>query len=143
MFARLANAMEAPELAADDRYGKIEKRVAERPEVNRIVSAWTSSLPQETLLALLSGGEVPSGPIYDIADIFNEPQYKARNDLVEMGDERIDSITMPGVFPLLSRTPGEIKHLGRALGADNTDVYGDLLGLDADALEALRDDGVI
>ena len=50
---------------------------------------------------------------------------------------------MPGVFPFLSRTPGEIKHLGRALGADNNDVYGDLLGLDADALEALRGDGVI
>ena len=143
MFARLANVMEAPELAADDSYGKIDKRVAARPEVNRIVSAWTSSLAQETLLALLSGGEVPAGPIYDIADIFNEPQYEARNDLVEMGDERIDSITMPGVFPLLSRTPGEIKHLGRALGADNTDVYGDLLGLDADALEALRGDGII
>ena len=143
MFARLANVMEAPELAADDRYGKIDKRVAARPEVNRIVSAWPSSLPQETLLALLSVGEVPSGPIYDIADIFNEPQYEARKDLVEMGDERIDTITMPGVFPLLSRTPGEIKHLGRALGADNTDVYGDLLGLDADALEVLRGDGVI
>ena len=143
MFARLADAMDAPELAADDRYGKIDKRVAARADVNRIVSEWTSSLPQETLLARLRKGEVPSGPIFNIADIFSEPQYQARNDLVEMGDERIDSITMPGVFPVLSRTPGQINHLGRALGADNADVYGDLLGLDAEALAALKGDGVI
>lgn len=143
MFARLADAMEAPELASEARYGKIAARVVARADVNRIVTEWTSSLPQETLLARLREGEVPSGPIYDIADIFNEPQYRARNDLVEMGDERIDSITMPGVFPVLSRTPGQIKHLGKALGADNTDVYGDLLGLDADALNELKNAGVI
>ena len=50
---------------------------------------------------------------------------------------------MPNVFPVLSRTPGQINHLGRALGADNDEVYGELLGLDASRIEELRATGVI
>ena len=56
MFARLADAMDAPELASPERFGLIAKRLEERPEVNRIVAEWTSSLPQEELLAKLKAG---------------------------------------------------------------------------------------
>ncbi|MEM7404539.1 MAG: CoA transferase [Pseudomonadota bacterium] len=143
MFARLADAMEQPELAHEDAFGRIERRLAERPEVNRIVGQWTSSLPQSDLLERLKSGEVPSGPIYNIADIFADAQYQAREDLVTMGDERIESITMPNVFPVLSRTPGKVEHLGRGLGADNDTVLGDLLGLNEAERQALKDDNVI
>ena len=143
MFARLANAMEAPELANEDRFGLIKNRLEQRPEVNRIVGEWTANLPQDEVLTILKTGEVPSGPIYNVADIFADPQFLARNDLLTMGDARIDSITMPNVFPLLSRTPGRVDHLGRALGADNDAVLGDLLGIDEQGRQALRDDGVI
>ena len=143
MFARLANAMDAPELASPERFGLIAKRLEERPEVNRIVAEWTSSLPQEELLAKLKAGEVPSGPIYDVADIFADAQYQAREDLIEMADERNNSITMPGVFPKLSRTPGSVQHLGRALGADNGEIFGELLGLGDGERKSLEDDGII
>lgn len=143
MFARLADAMDAPELASPERFGLIAKRLEERPEVNRIVAEWTSSLPQEELLAKLKAGEVPSGPIYDVADIFADAQYQAREDLIEMADERNNSITMPGVFPKLSRTPGSVQHLGRALGADNGEIFGELLGLDDGERKSLEDDGII
>ncbi|MAP12266.1 MAG: carnitine dehydratase [Gammaproteobacteria bacterium] len=143
MFARLADAMDAPELASPERFGLIAKRLEERPEVNRIVAEWTSSLPQEELLAKLKAGEVPSGPIYDVADIFADAQYQAREDLIEMADERNNSITMPGVFPKLSRTPGSVQHLGRALGADNGEIFGELLGLGDGERKSLEDDGII
>ncbi len=143
MFARLADAMDAPELASPERFGLIAKRLEERPEVNRIVAEWTSSLPQEVLLAKLKAGEVPSGPIYDVADIFADAQYQAREDLIEMADERNNSITMPGVFPKLSRTPGSVQHLGRALGADNGEIFGELLGLGDGERKSLEDDGII
>jgi crotonobetainyl-CoA:carnitine CoA-transferase CaiB-like acyl-CoA transferase len=143
MFARLADAMNAPELANEDRFGLIKNRLEQRPEVNRIVGEWTANLPQDEVLTILKTGEVPSGPIYNVADIFADPQFLARNDLLTMGDARIDSITMPNVFPLLSRTPGRVDHLGRALGADNDAVLGDLLGIDEQGRQALRDDGVI
>ena len=143
MFARLADAMDAPELASPERFGLIAKRLEQRPEVNRIVAEWTSSLPQEELLAKLKAGEVPSGPIYDVADIFADAQYQAREDLIEMADERNNSITMPGVFPKLSRTPGSVQHLGRALGADNGEIFGELLGLGDGERKSLEDDGII
>ena len=43
----------------------------------------------------------------------------------------------------MSETPGSIEHLGRALGADNDLVFGELLGLDAARLTDLRDAGII
>ena len=78
-----------------------------------------------------------------MADIFADAQYQAREDLIEMADERNNSITMPGVFPKLSRTPGSVQHLGRALGADNGEIFGELLGLDDGERKSLEDDGVI
>ncbi len=52
-------------------------------------------------------------------------------------------MTVQAPVAKLSETPGRIDHLGRALGADNDAVYGDLLGLDADRLAALRAAGTI
>ncbi|NKC11106.1 MAG: CoA transferase [Gammaproteobacteria bacterium] len=143
MFARLATVMEQPELADDDRFGHIEKRLAKRAEVNAVVTVWTSSLNQDQLLSQLAEGEVPSGPIYDVADIFQDPQYAARGDLVTWHGERIDEITMPTVMPKLSETPGRINHLGAQLGAHNEAIYGALLGLSAQRMDELKTWGVI
>ena len=98
---------------------------------------------QADLLTKLAAGEVPSGPIYNVADIFKDPQYAARENLVTRGDERIDEITMPNVMPKLSDTPGRIEHLGPALGAHNDEVFGGLLGLDTARIADLKTQGVI
>lgn len=143
MFERLATAMGQPELASAERYGLIASRLAEREAVNRIVSAWTASLPRDEVLARLSAGEVPSGPIYDVAEIFDEPQYRARENLVTVTGDRIDSITIPGVLPRMSATPGRVGPLGAPLGAHNEAVFGDWLGVSSGELQRLREAGVI
>jgi crotonobetainyl-CoA:carnitine CoA-transferase CaiB-like acyl-CoA transferase len=143
MFARLANVMQQPELAQPDRFEAVAVRLDNRAEVNRIVTKWTSSLDQVDVLELCRQGEVPSGPIHNVADIFADPQYKARENLVKFPHDGIGEITMPGVMPRLSATPGRIRHLGPALGENIDDVLGGLLGIPSEAITALREKGVI
>jgi len=142
IFARLAEAMQQPELASAERYGPQALRLAARDEVNRIVAAWVATLDLETVLALCSKGGVPASLIFSIADIFEDPQYRARGN-IQMTDSRAGAIAVPGVVPRLSDTPGEIRWLGAGLGAQNDDVYRGLLELSSAEIEELRTSGVI
>ncbi len=142
MFARLADAMEQPELASDTRYGPQELRLAARAEVNAIVAAWVASLDLETVLRRCAAGGVPASLIYSIADIFEDPQYRARAN-IRMTDSRAGAIAVPDVVPRLSATPGKIRWLGEAVGAQNEAIFRDLLGLKEDELSEMRRQGVI
>jgi crotonobetainyl-CoA:carnitine CoA-transferase CaiB-like acyl-CoA transferase len=142
MFVRLAEVMGQPELASTERYGPKELRLAARDEVNRIVAAWVASLDLETVLAHCSRGGVPASLIYSIADIFEDPQYRARGN-IRMTDSRIGEIAIPDVVPRLSGTPGEIRWLGEGLGAQNEEIFKGLLELSHAEIDDLRTSGVI
>ena len=142
MFMRLAEAMEQPELASVERFGPQQLRLAAREEVNKIVAKWVASFDCETILARCADGGVPASLIYSIADIFEDPQYRARGN-IRMTGSRAGELAVPGVVPRLSGTPGEIRWLGEGLGAQNTEIFGELLGLDSNDIGALREQGVI
>ena len=142
MFARLAEVMQQSELASAERYGPQALRLAARDEVNRIVAGWVASLDLETVLALCSKGGVPASLIFSIADIFEDPQYRARGN-IKMTDSRAGEIAVPGVVPRLSETPGEIRWLGAGLGAQNEEIFGQLLQLSSAEISDLRASGVI
>lgn len=143
MFARLAEVMGQPELAEANHYGQVEARLENRAAVNTIVTEWTSSLDQADVLARCGQGEVPSGPIHNVADIFEDPQYAARENLIKFAHERIGELTMPGIVPKLSGTPGRVASLGPSLGEHNNDVLRDIAGLSEAEVDALRERGVI
>lgn len=143
MFARLAAAMGRPELAEDERYATTAARVERREEVNELVANWTVTMDRGPLLAHLQKGEVPSGSIQSIADIFKDPQFAARKNIVKVGDHRSEPISIPATMPLLSKTPGRIEHLGPALGEHNDEIYHDLLGLDAATIADLQQQKII
>ncbi len=142
MFVRLAEAMEQPELASVERFGPKELRLAARKEVNKIVANWVASFDCQTVLARCTDGGVPASLIFCIADIFEDPQYRARGN-IRATESRIGELAVPEVVSRLSGTPGEIRWLGEGLGAQNTEIFGELLGLDRDAIGALREQGVI
>jgi len=143
MFRRLALAMARPELSDDPRFGAVPDRVAHRQEIDAIVAEFTSRFSQAELTELLDRHEVPAGPIYSIHEIFDDPHYRARETLISLEHERLGALRVPNVVPRLSRSPGEVRHLGPPIGADNGLVYGERLGLDEHELAELRDAGVI
>jgi crotonobetainyl-CoA:carnitine CoA-transferase CaiB-like acyl-CoA transferase len=142
MFARLAGAMGQSELAGDDQYGPKQKRLAARARVNALVAAWVASMPRDEALVACRAAEVPAGPVYSIAEIFEDPQYQHRETIVTV-DSRIGPLAVPGTLPALSDTPGEIRWLGPALGADTDDVLKGLLNKTADEIAELRAAGVV
>ena len=142
IFQRLAQAMGQPELANEDRYGPKEKRLAARHVVNGIVVDWCESIECEQALAVCETAGVPASLIYSIADIFEDPQYKAREN-IRMVDSRIGPVAVPGIVPKLSGTPGEINWLGSALGSHNEEVLCGILGQSAAEYAALRTEGII
>lgn len=81
--------------------------------------------------------------MYSIEDIFADPHYQARNDIVEMPHPVLGSIKMPGITPVFSETPGEIKWVGPELGEHNQEVYGKLLEYNESYLGELKKEGVI
>ena len=66
-----------------------------------------------------------------------------RDTLLRVPDPRLGDLAVQGVIPKLSDTPGEVRHLGVAMGADNDAVYKDELGLSDAECNALREAGVI
>jgi crotonobetainyl-CoA:carnitine CoA-transferase CaiB-like acyl-CoA transferase len=86
---------------------------------------------------------VVAGPVLDIRDIVRDPQYIARQNIVPVADDDFGSVRMQGVVPRFIGTPGEVRHSGRALGADNVEVYTGLLGLSPSELDELIAQGVI
>jgi crotonobetainyl-CoA:carnitine CoA-transferase CaiB-like acyl-CoA transferase len=142
MFRRLAGVMGRPELADDDRWGPKQRRLEARDEVNAAVAEWVGSVTCDEALAICRDAQVPAGRLNSIADIFEDPTYAHRQTIVEV-PSRIGPLAVPCTVPALSETPGEIRWLGQALGADTDDVLGELLHRTTAQIAELRAGGVI
>ncbi len=76
-------------------------------------------------------------------EIFADPQYAARENILRMQDPRAGELAVPNLVPRLSETPGRVNWLGVELGAHNKEIYQGRLGLSDDELDRLRGAGVI
>ena len=143
MFDRLAKVMGQPELVGPDRYKTTEQRIASRETVDGLVTTFTRSYRQSEVLQRCTDGDVPCGAINSVADIFEDPQFEARENLLRFVDPEAGEIVIPGVIPKLSKTPGRVKHLGPPIGNGIDSIYGDLLGMSASEITVLKEKGVI
>ena len=147
MFERLCRAMDhdggKDGAALFKAYAEQAPRLAARDVVNDTVKRWTGSLDRDALMRVCIEYEVPAGPINTIADIFEDPQFKARGVLSRVMLEDIGEIVVPSPLPKMSKTPGQISSLGPRLGQHNEEIFGRLLGVSGAALEKLKKDGVV
>jgi formyl-CoA transferase len=143
VFTRLCAAMGRPELADDPRFSDHRARGEHQAELDGLISEWTASLPADEVLRLLRDAAVPSGLLYSPEDMLADDHYRARDSIVEVDTEGYGPVTMQGVFPRMSRTPGRVRWAGRHLGADTDEVLRDVLDLPAERVSRLRAAGVI
>jgi crotonobetainyl-CoA:carnitine CoA-transferase CaiB-like acyl-CoA transferase len=141
IFARLAEAMGRPDLA--ECWGTLAARERDRAEVDETVGAWTANHDRAELLQICETSQVPCGPVYSIDEIFQDPQYAARENILRMDDPRMGQVAVPNLVPKLSATPGKVNWLGPELGAHNDEIYRGMLGLDVAELQRLKDAAVI
>lgn len=143
MFARLADAMGKADLASAEKYGDQHKRLAARETVDRLVAAWTGSMDRDQIMEVCLAHDVPAGPLNTIADVFEDPQFAARENLLKMDHPDLGEIVIPNVVPRLSETPGRVDHLGPSLGSSTDDILRDLLGMSDVRISELKKDGVV
>jgi formyl-CoA transferase len=145
VFRRLCGAMGAPELAVDPRFIDHESRGEHQDAIEAIVADWVADRPAAEATAALESAGVVVGAIHDAADIVKDPQFLARNALVQHFDERIgEDVLGPAVVPVFSRTPGAVRWAGPAApGTHNEEVFRELLNLKAEDLAQLAADGVL
>jgi crotonobetainyl-CoA:carnitine CoA-transferase CaiB-like acyl-CoA transferase len=143
VFGRLADAMGRPELKTDPRYANHIARGEHQAELDAIICAWSATFEASALLAHMEENGVPAGRVYRAPDMLVDPQFAAREAIVDVPHPTFANLKMQNVFPKFSETPGEVRWPGPALGAHNDEVWGGLLGLDAAARAALARDGVI
>lgn len=142
-FQRLARAIGRPDLVEDARFRDNRSRIENANELDRIMLEWFEQRTLDEALEQLENCDVVAGPIYDIARIFEDPHYLAREDIVAVPDEDFGEVRMQAAIPKFSHTPGEVRYAGLGKGAHNDDVYGDLLGMSREEIEALTMEGVI
>ncbi|MEV0384668.1 CoA transferase [Nonomuraea sp. NPDC050643] len=117
-------------------------RVRHVDELDEAVASWIAERDAEEVIARFEEVQAAVAPIYDVADLAEDPQYAALNTFVEVPDEELGSVTMQNVLFRLSDTPGEIRWPGRALGRDTDEVLAEL-DYSGERIAALRADGVI
>ena len=142
-FERLAEAMEMPELITDPRFIDNALRCQNDVALDTQIAAWFAQRDCDDIMALFEQTQVVAGPVLDIRDIFENPQYRARDNIVPVKDDDFGEVRMQNVVPRFSATPGTVRHSGRALGADNTAIFQSMLGLSREQIDALNREGVI
>src|SRR5690606_36743443 len=127
VFRRLADVMGRPELANDDRYATHGARGANAEELDALTGESTARQKADALLGRLAAAGVPAGRIYRARDMLADPHFAARQAIIHVAHPEFGDLAMQGVFPRLSRTPGEVRHPGPALGEHNDEIYRGLL----------------
>ena len=88
-----------------------------------------------------AGGVV--GPVYDAAQIMEDPHFHSRQDIIDIDDPELGQTKMLGVVPKFSETPGAVEHAGPKGGEHNQHIYSSWLGLDEEKLTELNRQGTI
>jgi crotonobetainyl-CoA:carnitine CoA-transferase CaiB-like acyl-CoA transferase len=142
IYERLCMALERPDLIADPRFATNQNRVGNRATLDALLREEISRHDLAPLGELLESNEVGFSPIYDIADIFADPHFAAREAIISVPDNDFGSVRMQSVVPRFSKTPGGVRQSGPSLGEHNEEIY-TRLGLTPEQIRGLLEAGVV
>lgn len=126
LFQKLMRLMNRDDLAADPALCDNPGRVANVDRLDAAISEWTKQHTCEKLVHALAEAGIPGGPIYDMADIYADPHFRAREMFVSVSGQNGKELVMPGIVPKLTQTPGGIAWAGPDCGADTHAIMGQL-----------------
>jgi formyl-CoA transferase len=142
IFKRLMAVIARPDLAADPALADNAGRVARVAELDAAIGAWTAQRSVAEVLQALDEAAVPAGRIYTVADIAADPHYRARGMLQDLRMDDGSTLTVPGIVPKLSRTPGGHRRAAPGIGQDSDAVLAEI-GLTPQQIAELKRRGVV
>ena len=144
-FERLLRLMNRIDLLDDPRFATIRSR-GEKPNMRAlddIIAEWSREFDTATLEEMVRGAEVPTSRAFTIADIYQDPHYRARDMLIEVPHDVLGHTTQVGIMPRLSRTPGVVRWSGPEIGADGRSILAQDLALSSGRIDELERAGVL
>ena len=141
IFKRLMKLIGRDDLGNDPQLENNEGRVKRVVELDQAIGEWAKTLTTDKALEALDAVAVPAGRIYTVADIAQDPHYKARGNIETIQMHDGTKVEVPGVIPKLSRTPGSIRTLAPDIG-QNTDEILRGIGLSDAQIASLKERGV-
>jgi crotonobetainyl-CoA:carnitine CoA-transferase CaiB-like acyl-CoA transferase len=143
LYRKFCAAAGCGELAQDPRFATNGKRVENREELTRLLGAIFAKRTKKEWVELLDAAGVPNGPINDIAQVFDEPQVKARGVRIEAAHPVAGTVPMVASPMRFSGTPLEHKTPPPMLGEHTDEVLQKVLGKKPDEIARLRDAKVV
>jgi crotonobetainyl-CoA:carnitine CoA-transferase CaiB-like acyl-CoA transferase len=107
--------------AGDPRFATFAGRVEHREEVDELVATWIGERSLAQVLAAFEEAEAAAAPVYSMADIAEDPHYRARGSVVDL-----DGVAMQGLVARLSATPGSVARPAPGLGEHTDEVLDEL-----------------
>ena len=142
IYRRLMEAIGRADLANDPAMADNAGRVTHQATIDGAINAWCAQHNANDVIRVVEQARVPVGPIYNVADMMDDPHYQARG-LFEDVEVDGDTLQIPAILPRLEGSPGRTLWPGAALGAHSDEVLGDTLGKSADQIRQLRANGVV
>jgi crotonobetainyl-CoA:carnitine CoA-transferase CaiB-like acyl-CoA transferase len=144
----LVDAMGEPPWATGERFATVESRIANADELDAHIQSWTEHLDRYEVMHLLQSRGVPAGAVQDAADrLERDPQLAARGHFFTLGNSEVKPLPLEGVPFHMSATPadagGAIHRGPPCLGEDNASVLGEILGLSAQEVASLQEEGAL
>jgi crotonobetainyl-CoA:carnitine CoA-transferase CaiB-like acyl-CoA transferase len=143
LFTKFCDAAGCPELARDPRFATNGKRVENRAEITRLIQKIFAKKTTAEWLALLEAAGVPNGPINDLAQVFEEPQVKARGVKIELQHAAAGKLPLVASPMRFSGTPLEYRLAPPLLGEHTDQVLKGLLEMPDADIAKLRADGIV
>jgi formyl-CoA transferase len=142
IYKRLMATIGREDLGNDPELANNTGRVKRVEEIDAAIGAWTRTRTVDEVMQALDAASVPAGRIYTVADIAADPHYAARGMLQQVRLDDGETLTVPGIVPKLSRTPGGHQRNAPRLGQDSESVMREL-GLTEEQIAGLKSRGVI
>jgi crotonobetainyl-CoA:carnitine CoA-transferase CaiB-like acyl-CoA transferase len=105
----------------DERFASFSARAAHRDEIDALLAEWIGARPLDEVLAAFQEAHAAAAPVYTMADIAEDPHYRAREAIAV-----VEGVPMQGLIAHLSQTPGSLRWAGRPLGADTDEVLAEV-----------------
>ncbi|MCU1456058.1 MAG: putative Acyl-CoA transferase/carnitine dehydratase protein, partial [Actinomycetia bacterium] len=126
-----------------ENYDTPQKQYDRRDRLDNLLKDWVGSRGADEALEAMIAADVVASRIYSAQDIVEDPTYAERGNVIEIEDVDLGTVRMQAALPKMENHSGHVWRTGAQLGEDNELVFKEVLGLDDDDLDRLRDKQII
>jgi formyl-CoA transferase len=142
-FRHFVTAGNEAHLADNPLYSENPMRVKHREQLVPLLEEMTRKKTKAQWIALLEKANVPCGPINNFQEVFENEQVKARDIQINVPHPTAGSMKLVASPMRLSKTPVEVRMAPPTLGQHTDEILRERLGLNAQDINSLRENGSI